>query len=46
MSFFNVWLWLNEHISKEGVIKKMEALYDKGFGDVCISKEIDVLWKS
>ena len=29
--------WLNEHVSKEGITKDLQALYDKGFSEVYIA---------
>lgn len=30
------WYWLNENVSKEGITKDLEALYNKGIGEVYI----------
>ena len=30
------WYWLNENVSKQGITKDLESLYDKGIGEVFI----------
>lgn len=35
------WYWMNEHVSKEGITKDLESLYNKGIGEVYIGNICD-----